>query len=360
MKKKLLPTVMLLCLLVSVMAGTGKPLLPLTTQTPRREVAITFDDLPSPQAYDITTLRDLTSRLLHKVTFEHIPAIGFVNEGKMHERGEVEARTAILKMWLDAGMELGNHTYSHLRLYTTPLAQYEADVIRGETVIKKLLAERGMKLRYFRHPTLNTGPNLETKHVFEKFLAMHGYTIAPVTIDNSEWIFAEAYAKAKAHNDTATMQRVAEAYLPYMEEVFAFYEQLSRDTLGYEPKQILLLHANMLNADYFDDIAHMLKRRGYAFISLEQALTDKAYGLPDNYVGPTGISWLQRWAVTKGMKFRPEPGLPEVMKPYETRASGLSFKTGNTPANKVASSSKVASKVTAKVATKHNHTTGKR
>ena len=100
------------------------------------------------------------------------------------------------------------------------------------------------------------------------------------------------------------------------------------DVLDYEVKQTLLLHANMLNADYFDDIVRMLKRRGYAFISLDPALTDKAYRLPDNYVGAAGISWLQRWAITKGMPFRPEPELPEILKQYETSTSGARFKTG--------------------------------
>ncbi len=106
-----------------------------------------------------------------------------------------------------------------------------------------------------------------------------------MTIDNSEWIFADVYAKAKRRGDNATMKLVTDTYVSYLEEMFQFYEKLSVDVLGYEVKQTLLLHATALNADYFDDIARMLKRRGYAFISLEQALTDKAYSLPDNYVG---------------------------------------------------------------------------
>jgi peptidoglycan/xylan/chitin deacetylase (PgdA/CDA1 family) len=328
MKKKLFLFISLMGLLAAMLATGGRAQNGAPGNIARREVAVTFDDLPSPQSYDLAVLKELTAKLLRSIAFNHVPAIGFVNESKLHERGELEARTAILKMWLDAGLELGNHTYSHVRFYTTPLAQYEAEVMHGETVTKKLLAERGMKLRYFRHPTLNTGPNLETKHAFEKFLAAHQYTVAPVTIDNSDWIFARVYAEAREKGDHVTMQRVAEAYVPYLAEVFAFYEQLSRDALGYEVKQTLLLHANALNADYFDDIAHMLKRRGYAFISLDQALTDKAYSLPDNYIGPVGISWLQRWAITKGLKFRPEPGLPEVMQPYDTPASGSDFKTG--------------------------------
>jgi len=293
-----------------------------------RVVAVTFDDLPSVTSYNVPALRELTKKLLQTITSNQVPVVAFVNEQKLHERGELAERTSILKMWLDAGVELGNHTYSHLRFYNTPLEKFEEDVIRGEEVTKQLLAQKGLRLRYFRHPTLNTGPNLESKRAFEKFLAARGYAVAPVTVDNSEWILARVYAEAKAKGDRALMKRVTDAYVPYLEEMFAFYEKLSADVLGYEVRQVLLVHANALNADHFGDVVRMLRRRGYRFISLEKALKDPAYSLPDEYTGPVGISWLQRWAITKGGQMRPEPGLPETMREFDnTSASGSDFKT---------------------------------
>ena len=89
-----------------------------------------------------------------------------------------------------------------------------------------------MKLRYFRHPFLNTGPDLATKKAFEAFLAERGYTVAPVTIDNMEWLFADAYASAAKRGELDVMRRVADAYVPYMEEMFGFYERLSTDLFG--------------------------------------------------------------------------------------------------------------------------------
>lgn len=287
-----------------------------SSATAQRFVAVTIDDLPLQSNYDLATARALTAKLLQTLTAYRIPAIGFVNESKLHINNdkELEGRTALLKMWLAAGLDLGNHTYSHLRYYNATLEQMQADTLSGEVVTKKLLAERGKQMRYFRHPTLNTGKDLAAKEAFEKFLGSHGYTVAPVTIDNSEWLFANEYAKARQRGDVATMKKVAAAYVPYMEAVFEFYERLSRDTLGYEVKQTLLIHANALNAEHFGAVVNMLKRRGYQFISLEEALTDKAYSLPDTYTGSVGYSWLQRWAITKGGQVRPEPELPPVMK----------------------------------------------
>ena len=48
--------------------------------------------------------------------------------------------------------------------------------------------------------------------------------------------------------------------------------------------------ANALNADYFDKLAQMIEKRGYKFISLDEALKDKAYTSPDAYAGPAGIT----------------------------------------------------------------------
>jgi peptidoglycan/xylan/chitin deacetylase (PgdA/CDA1 family) len=310
----------LLVLVCCVFSATPSAHERTTVSTPHREVAVTFDDLPSQRHNDeIDVVTRMTEKLVATIKANHVPAIGFVNERKLYAHdGKLDAaRVANLRKWLDAGFELGNHTYSHPYFYDIPLADFEANVMRGEIVTKKLLAEKGMKMRYFRHPFLNTGPDLATKTAFEKFLAEHGYTVAPVTLDNADYIFAQAYEDALAKGEAATAKRIADAYVPYMEEVFAFYEKLSTDVLGYELPQILLVHAHQLNADRFDELAAMMKRRGYSFVTLEHALQDKAYRQPDSFTSKMGISWLQRWAITRGGEFRKETPLPEFLRPPE-------------------------------------------
>jgi peptidoglycan/xylan/chitin deacetylase (PgdA/CDA1 family) len=117
------------------------------TRAPARAVAVTFDDLPASPggvvADDAASLRDLTRTLLDAVRRHGIPAIGFVNEGRLFvdggEADDVAGRTGLLPMWLDAGLELGNHTFSHRDLNTMQLAAFQADVLRGETVTRALL-----------------------------------------------------------------------------------------------------------------------------------------------------------------------------------------------------------------------------
>jgi peptidoglycan/xylan/chitin deacetylase (PgdA/CDA1 family) len=288
---------------------------------PQRQIAITFDDLPSVPTYDLEKMKALTTKLLKILKQNKVPAVGFVNEGKLHHRGpnEVEARAAILNLWADAGFELGNHTYSHLDMFTASAEKFKQDLIAGERTTLKLLAAKGMKLRYFRHPFLNTGASPEMKSAFDKILDERNYIIAPVTVDNQDYVFAAVYADALKNNDHMMMSRVAEAYIPYMEAMLEFYEKQSSTLLGYEIKQILLVHANMLNADHFDKLITRMKKRGYQFIPLEEALRDKAYKLEDQFVARAGISWLQRWAFTQKHQptieqFKLEPDAPEFIK----------------------------------------------
>ena len=281
-----------------------------------RQVAITIDDLPmvSVAGNEIGTAERVTRDLVAALVRHKVPSIGFVNERKLQTNGKVDPRrVALLQRWLDAGQDLGNHTYSHPDLHATPIADFEREVLEGEKVTRELLRAAGRTLRFFRHPFLHTGRDVETRARLEAFLRQHGYRVAPVTIDNYEYIFAAAFDRAGLRNDGAAQQKVVTTYLEYMENVVAYYEQQSQAILGREIPQTLLLHANALNAAAFDDLARMLVRRQYAFITLDEALKDPAYTSPDRYYGAGGITWLHRWAITAGKPgkiFVGEPAVP--------------------------------------------------
>jgi peptidoglycan-N-acetylglucosamine deacetylase len=186
-------------------------------------------------------------------------------------------------------------------------------VIQGESVTRLLLAQHKMKLRYFRHPYLDTGRDLQTRREAEAFLVERGYRIAPVTLDAWDWMFATVYDDAKKRGDTALQQEVVRSYLAYTTEVFSYFEKLSRDLVGYEPNQILLMHANQLEAEHIGEVLDLLRKRGYRFITLENALGDSAYALPDTYVGEEGSGWLEHWAITRGQPPLHQPSAPQDM-----------------------------------------------
>lgn len=303
----LLPAVLCMTCLFSISSVAQVP------QKPDRQVAITIDDLPAGMAdrLPVAQITTMTAKLLGTLRDQKIPVVGFVNEKKLYRTGEVDERIKALQMWLDDGFELGNHTFSHASLNQVGLKAWEDDVIQGESVTRMLLAQRKMKLRYFRHPYLDTGRDLLTRREAEAFLVERGYRIAPITLDGWDWMFAGLYEDAKMRNDSALQQQIVKDYLAYHDAVFAYSERLSAKIVGHEPKQILLLHASNLEADHIGELLDVLRKRGYRFITLEDALGDQAYSLPDTYVGEEGTGWIDHWAITQGKIPQGAPAFPQ-------------------------------------------------
>jgi peptidoglycan-N-acetylglucosamine deacetylase len=283
-----------------------------------RRIAITFDDLPGVSRQSTAANLDaINARLLATLRIERVPAVGFVNERGVDVDGEREARAAILKRWLEARLELGNHTYSHPDLNSMPPDQYQVDILKGELVTRKLMTERGQALHWFRHPFTHTGPTAEIKAQIDGFLGAHGYTVTPFTIETGDYAFAAVYERAALANDQASADKVMAAYLSSTDERVAFCESLAADTFGREIAQVLLLHVNRLNADAMPELLRRVKARGYSWIPLRDALKDDAYATRDGYVGTSGPSWLHRWRIALGKpdRLRDEPDPPAwVMK----------------------------------------------
>lgn len=276
----------------------------------KKEVAVTIDDLPlnGPQ-FETARLKQMTDEFLKGIKKHRIPAVGFVNESLLYRVNETDDRIAILKSWADAGVELGNHTFSHLGFKNATLADYQDDFIRGDAVTKRLMKER--KPRYFRHPFLQMGATLETEKAFRDFIAQRGYRAAPITIDTVDWMFSAAYAKAVKDDDAALKKRVADEYLKFIGLRFDHAEKVSEAFFGRPVRHILLLHANELSADHFEGLIKIIKNKGYRFITLERALEDPIYQFPDKYNGTS--DWLSMWAFSRGVDLK-APAPPEFIR----------------------------------------------
>jgi len=293
---------------------------------PDRRIALTIDDLPWQRLGERAEadLHAQHARLIGALKQTGVPIVGFVNEGKLEVDRQVQPdRVQMLRDWRDAGFELGNHTFSHVSMHAVPLDTYQQDILRGEVVLRPLLAESGQTLRWFRHPYLQAGRSPEARAELATFLQQHQYRIAPVTVDNAEWIWAFAYDQVR---DTeadpavreARLRQLRRGYIPYMLNKLDYYEQRSQQLLGRLPAQVWLMHANALNADSVEELVAATRRRGYRFITLETAMEDPAYLRAEGYNGGAGISWIQRWAMADKMPktfYQGEPAVPAwVMK----------------------------------------------
>ncbi|HMG33862.1 MAG TPA: polysaccharide deacetylase family protein [Blastocatellia bacterium] len=307
-----------LILFGAIMSSSGQD------KTPLRKMAVTFDDLPyvGLERRDLQSAQRATRELLRTLTMHRVPVVAFVNEGKLQVSGEEESRIALLRQWVDAGMVLGNHTYSHPDLNALTVEEFENEISKGYAVSRRLMQAREPYQLYFRHPMTHTGDTQAKKEAIEQFLVARGYKIAPHTIENSDFIFNVGYVHALDRHDEQLAARLRSQYLDFTIAETEFAERISPQIFSREVPQTLLIHANDINADCLDEMLKRFEARGYKFVTLDEAMKDPAYQTRDTYVGKFGPTWLFRWMKSKGMNvsFKDDPDPPEsVMELYRQR-----------------------------------------
>lgn len=273
-------------------------------QAQNKKICITIDDLPT-MNYSVNTPEydlEITSNLINTFKKYDIPAIGFVCEKQLYKNEKLDSnKVRILEMWVESGCDLGNHSFSHFDYNATEDSVYFADIAKGAEVTSSVLKKYGKAMKYFRHPYLRKGITQEKFHALQTYLATGGYTEAPVTIDNDDYLFAKSYHNAYIAKNALLMKEIGELYVKYMEDKLLYFEKKGVEVFGSVITQSLLIHASLLNSHYLDDLSRMFKKHGYIFVSQSEALSDPAYSSPDTFVTRHGISWIFRWGLSKGM-----------------------------------------------------------
>ena len=248
-------------------------------------IAITIDDLPWNGPLPAEGLKAATDRLLAALVEHDAPAAGFVRCAGLSETG------GELRAWLDRGMVLGNHSTGHRDLNSAPLDVWLDDVRSCDAALR---AAAGAPVRYFRYPMLHQGPTVERRDAALALLEELGYRIAHVTVDNSEYLLGRPFDAALAAGDGAEQVRLGELFVEHIMATVRHAQDVAQSKLGRDVDHILLLHASALVAHNIDALLGALEAAGFEFISLEEALQDPLYDLPDAYIGRKGLSWLYR------------------------------------------------------------------
>jgi peptidoglycan/xylan/chitin deacetylase (PgdA/CDA1 family) len=253
-----------------------------------RKIVVTIDDGPATGANrDLEAYLRISHALREAFVAEKVPAIMFINERQLNIDGQRDARAGVLHTWLEAGLDLGNHTYSHPRLTGVGLERYLDDIIKGEVISRPLLEARGRKLVWFRYPFLESGSG-ETAQAIEDFLAKRGYRIAPVSVDYHDYSFSGTYLRHVRAGDQAKAEEQFATVMKALDDAFARAEARSVEVLGYELPQTLLIHCNEMNALRLRTTIQRIRDRGYAFVSMDEAMEDPAYKIPGLRAGAMG------------------------------------------------------------------------
>jgi peptidoglycan/xylan/chitin deacetylase (PgdA/CDA1 family) len=267
-----------------------------------RRVAITIDDGPVVnEMSDLGNFQRITNGLIGSFQIEKVPVTIFINERQLNVPGQRDARAAVVEQWLNAGFEVGNHAYSHKSASNVSVDEFTDDVVKGEVITRALLERRGQQLVWLRYPYLHSGATAEAHQAIVDFLEERKYRHAPVTVDYADYTFAGAYTRELRRGNVEVAERIKQAYLDQIDVGFNYAERFSTELYGRELAQILLIHCNELNSVSLRDSIARMRKRGYTFITLEEAMRDEAYQRPDTFAGPGG-SWLSRTATVMGRK----------------------------------------------------------
>jgi peptidoglycan/xylan/chitin deacetylase (PgdA/CDA1 family) len=267
---------------------------------PGRPILISVDDLPVAAGdlhADPAERARITGDLLAVLAKHHVPAVGLVIWGNV----TTDADRAILRRWLAAGHELGNHSAHHLDLTKTAADAYIADVEAGRAGLADFLSKESGRpsVRFFRYPFLDEGDTAAKLDAVRAYLGRSGQRSLPVTIDDQDWSFEKPWVEARRRGDRRAMAEVGEEYQAALSTEVRDQEARGDRLFGRPVPQILLLHANEVGAAQWDRLFTWLEARGYRFAAADEVLADAAFAEPPRYVGPSGFGLWDRLAALR-------------------------------------------------------------
>jgi len=266
------------------------------------QVAVTVDDLPvhGPTPPGVTRMA-MIERLLVAFAAHALPPVhGFVNGKRVDDDPATEA---VLRRWVAAGHELGNHSWSHPSLNSTALEAYLADVRKGEEILARVAPRQTWKV--FRYPFLQQGDTVEKRDGVRRFLEETGYVVADVTIDADDWAYSPPFVRCAERGDQSTLTALRRSFVRGHVEELRRIRAVTRMLAGREVPQVLLLHAGAADADSIDALLTAFEAEGARWISLREALADPFYAPAVHTPVPSGSALPYVLARERGLKIDP-------------------------------------------------------
>lgn len=223
-----------------------------------RKIVITIDDLPFVGEQQNTHL----NRIIQALKQDDVPATGFIIANNVKPQ-----HWSMLRKFRDAGFSLGNHTSSHINLNQVDADTYIQDVEAADRKLESILSEP----KFFRYPYLAMGDSQKKDKVIEYLNARH-YHIAGITIDSKDFIFNQLLLSVPEKSRRDFMEVLTPTYINFIWQQTLKAEERARMSRKSEDPQILLVHANLLNAYALPDIINLYRINGYRFVRLEDTL----------------------------------------------------------------------------------------
>ncbi len=191
--------------------------------------------------------------------------------------------------WENAGHSVANHTYSHWFYDAKGFDLFSADIKKCHEMIKDSPAFAPL----FRFPYLKGGKTAEQRDSIQKFLKDLGYKNGYVTIDASDWYVSQKLEEALKKNPKTDTRKYRDYYLKHMWDRTVYYDELGKKHWKNPVKHTVLIHHNLLNSLFLDDLIQMYKNKGWKIISSKEAFQDPLFDeIPAVLPHGESILWL--------------------------------------------------------------------
>jgi peptidoglycan/xylan/chitin deacetylase (PgdA/CDA1 family) len=262
---------MLGALLITLCAGAARA----------QSVAFTFDDGPRLAGTPLLTPQQRNGALLDTLARHRVQAALFVTAGNGANRPE---GYALAKASGQAGHAVGNHTMTHPDLHSAALSveQYQQEILDCDAIIRTLPGYQ----KWFRYTFLREGNTPEKRDAMRGFLQQQGYRNAYVSLDTSDWRFDDKLNEVLTKNPRADIEPIRQQYLAHVRQRALAYRGLSQQLQGRDIPQVILLHHNLVNALWLNDVINQFKAMGWTIVTPAAAFADPVYQLAPERAAP--------------------------------------------------------------------------
>ncbi|HUY80254.1 MAG TPA: polysaccharide deacetylase family protein [Acidobacteriaceae bacterium] len=272
-------------------------------------VALTFDDLPAAGGLpDNDTRVGIATRLTEVLRANHLKGVyGFVTAVDLDDDPDTHGA---LKVWMDAGMKIGNHTWSHPALSDVTAADYIHELAEDEPALKQYAGKTDW--HWFRYPYLEEGDTVAKHEAVRGWLRAHGYKVAEVTLNFNDDDWSDPYLRCLAKHDEAGIAWLKQSYMASAKEFIRRGRERQKAAFGHEIPNVLLLHATAFTTLMAPAVIQMLRQEGFRFASLEKVERDRAYSIDPEVGMVNGGPFAYEVLVMRHLKDSlPPPTVPE-------------------------------------------------
>jgi peptidoglycan/xylan/chitin deacetylase (PgdA/CDA1 family) len=253
----------------------------------RPEIAFTFDDAKTAQGGN-RSWQEVNERILAALAKHKVKSVLFV----CGMRVDSDAGHELVGAWDRGGHLIANHSYSHFNIDKVALTEFQADTLKNEP----LITSYPRFSRLFRYPMFKEGNTVDKRDGMRSFLEKHGYRIGRATVDASDWAISARLEDRLKNNTNADVSGYRDFFLHHIWERSQYYHSLARQVLGHPVRHTVLLHHNVLNALFLDDLVGMFVSKGWRPIDAEYAYADPIYDRQPKCL-PAGESLI--WGLAK-------------------------------------------------------------